>query len=446
MNRKFLMFLLVMSLSRELYANTLALYDEGQAQLKQADQQLALPSDQPAEIRMIVFTPSSKDDLKPNQTEPVRETVELEVDGKPVRMKVENHSTEAGFHKAMKRFAREESLDLYERSFDSEDEGLSMNETSVTSQEKLETSFLWLRESMEQVIFIGTFVVEFPEHRGKILIGSAIGAGGTATVVLTGGVLLDKFSSGIPEAMIDLIEWGTNLLGAAVFARFNYMVTNSIASRRLGGGSPAGRTTSGYDVGAYVVFPVVIYSSKEMAEAGFGTLKILSKGHYEAAAMPLIPIALFSITTLVVYKDKLPYIKNYHCPTCVRGHYILSVIARAGLTVVGAGMLSGAAHETEDLTDWHSPEVWDANNKTVVNGYDFWGDNSVLGLILSPLGYRATPSVATIVTWFGYAAVITGMNFLIEFMYWKKARIEARVQGRAGSEVEMNLMGAEASH
>ncbi|MGI9278100.1 MAG: hypothetical protein ACR2PX_00460 [Endozoicomonas sp.] len=442
MSRKLLVFLLAMSLSKALYANALALYDEEQAMLNQADYPLAMPSEPLTEIRMIVFTPLSKDALKPDQEKVVRETVSLEIDGEPVTIEVESHRSEAGFRSAIKRLAEEEGvLDRDERSLDSEGMGQNRNNTSVTDQEWLETSFLWSRESLEQVIFIGAFIVEYPEHRGKILIGSAIGASGTATVVLVGGVLLDKFASGIPEAMIDLIEWGTSILGAAVFARFNYMVSNSIASRRLpGGGSSTGRTTSGYDVGSYVVFPVVIYSAKEMAEAGFGTLKVLSKGHYEASAMPLIPMAFFTVTTLVVYKDKLPYIKSYHCPACVRGQYVLSVIARAGLTVVGAGMLSGAAHETEDLTDWHSPTVWDANNKTVVNGYDFWGDSSALALILSPLGFRATPSVATMVTWFAYAAAITGMNVFIEYMYWKRVRIDARVRGGAGSEVEMQLI------
>ncbi|KEQ17237.1 hypothetical protein [Endozoicomonas numazuensis] len=446
MSRKLLMFLLTVSLSRGLYANDLTLYDEEQARLNQANHQLALSSEKPTEIPMIVFTPVPREGLKPDQAGVVKENIELEWQGEPVLMKVESHTSEKEYRKAMKRFIREEGLELDKRSSDSEDEGVNRNDTSVTGQEWLKTTFLWSRESMEQVIFIGAFVIEYPEHRGKIMIGAAAGAGGTATVVLVGGVLLDKFSSGIPEAMIDLIEWGTNLLGAAVFARFNYMVSNSVASRRLaGGGSPVARTTSGYDVGSYVVFPVVIYSAKEMAEAGFGTLKVLSKGHYEASAMPLIPVAFFIVTTVVVFKDKLPYVKNYHCPACVRGQYLLSVLARAGLTVVGAGMLSGAAHETEDLTDWHSPTVWDANNKTVVNGYDFWGDDSVLALILSPLGFRATPSVATMVTWLGYAAAITGMNVFVEYMYWKKARMEARVRGSAGGEVEMNLIGSDAS-
>ena len=108
MSRKLLVFLLAMSLSKALYANALALYDEEQAMLNQADHPLAIPSEPPTEIRMIVFTPPSKDALKPDQEKVVRETVSLEIDGEPVTIEVESHRSEAGFRNAIKRLAEEE--------------------------------------------------------------------------------------------------------------------------------------------------------------------------------------------------------------------------------------------------------------------------------------------------------------------------------------------------
>ncbi len=62
-------------------------------------------------------------------------------------------------------------------------------------------------------------------------------------------------------------------------------------------------------------------------------------------------------------------------------------------------------------------------NIAVHGGYDFWGDDSVLGLLLAPIGYRAQPSAATLTSWLVYGGLVTAVNAAIIIIQWKKSRM-----------------------
>ena len=290
--------------------------------------------------------------------------------------------------------------------------------TEVTTEDWLNTAVLWAREGTELAILTAAFLAKYPGHKGKIMITATTTAVGTSAVILVTGVLLDPLGKEVPEKWSDLIEGLTKSVACVVFFRWSVAISQSFF-----GQVQALPATGNVVIATAIILPVVGNSLRESAEGSIGTLKLITSRQYGAVTLLLIPGAIVSFTWLGAYRSHIPGLSRLSCPSCLsalgRSNKYVALVA---LGLLGAGMLSDAMHEFEELAG-ESPVIWDARNHTLINGqYDFWSDDRFPMAVFSLIGYRDHPTVVSTISWFLYTAAAFAVDGLIIFCRWKAAR------------------------